>query len=92
MIALCRCFALLGLTLQLALLDDIISLLTIHIFCLYTYAQRLFQLQTSVLIELGRLFRGKKYNPLRKRVRSTCPVSTHFCRLTTPSSTTSNCS
>jgi len=58
----------LGLTFQLAFLSDLLSLLTIHIYCFHVYAARLYQLQINALMSLWRLFRGKKYNPLRNRV------------------------
>lgn len=54
-----------GLTFQLAFLSDLLSLLTIHIYCFHVYAARLYQLQINALLSLWRLFRGKKYNPLR---------------------------
>ncbi|KRY14043.1 Phosphate carrier protein, mitochondrial, partial [Trichinella patagoniensis] len=51
--------SLFGISISLAVLYDSISLFTVH-------------LQLNGLISLGRLFRGKKYNPLRNRVDSCC--------------------
>jgi len=59
-----------GISLQIGLASDLVSILTVHIYCFYVYAGRLYQLQKTGLISLWRLFRGKKYNPLRKRVDS----------------------
>lgn len=59
-----------GLTVQLALFQDILSTLTIHIYCFYVYAARLYRLQLYCLGSLWRLFRGKKWNVLRQRVDS----------------------
>ncbi|KRY73980.1 Phosphatidylinositol N-acetylglucosaminyltransferase subunit Q [Trichinella pseudospiralis] len=87
--------SLFGISISLAVLYDSISLFTVHVFCFYVYAGRIFfyvdsviyrllnnflkgafdrfyQLQLNGLISLGRLFRGKKYNPLRNRVDSCC--------------------
>lgn len=59
-----------GLTVQLALFQDILSTLTIHIYCFYVYAARLYRLEIYCLGSLWRLFRGKKWNVLRQRVDS----------------------
>ncbi|OUC44291.1 hypothetical protein D917_02217, partial [Trichinella nativa] len=64
--------SLFGISISLAVLYDSISLFTVHVFCFYVYAGRFYQLQLNGLISLGRLFRGKKYNPLRNRVDSCC--------------------
>ncbi|KAH3862458.1 hypothetical protein DPMN_025425 [Dreissena polymorpha] len=60
----------LGLTFQLALLQDILATMTVHIYCFYVYAARLYRLQIYALGSLWRLFRGKKWNVLRQRVDS----------------------
>ncbi|XP_064610825.1 phosphatidylinositol N-acetylglucosaminyltransferase subunit Q-like [Liolophura sinensis] len=60
----------LGLSAQLCLLQDIFSTLTIHIYCFYVYAARLYCFQLYGLSSLWRLFRGKKWNVLRRRVDS----------------------
>ncbi|XP_054707533.1 phosphatidylinositol N-acetylglucosaminyltransferase subunit Q-like isoform X2 [Uloborus diversus] len=59
-----------GLSFFLSLLNDVISLATIHIYCFYGYAARLYGYQLKSLSALWRLFRGKKWNPLRQRVDS----------------------
>lgn len=61
---------LLGVTFLLTLFNDLISLATIHIYCFYGYAARLFGLQVLGMTALWRLFWGKKWNPLRQRVDS----------------------
>ncbi|XP_064644680.1 phosphatidylinositol N-acetylglucosaminyltransferase subunit Q-like isoform X2 [Lineus longissimus] len=61
----------LGLSMQLSLMSDLLSMLTLHIYCFYAYAAKLYSLQIQTLASLWRLFRGKKQNPLRKRVDST---------------------
>lgn len=58
----------LGFTFLLAAASDVLSLLTFHVYCFYIYAARLFQIQLAGMISLSRLFRGKKWNPLRARV------------------------
>ncbi|KAK3089346.1 hypothetical protein FSP39_002904 [Pinctada imbricata] len=60
----------LGIRAQLCLLQDIVSMMTLHIYCFYVYAARLYKLQVYVLSALWRLFRGKKWNVLRLRVDS----------------------
>ncbi|KAK3592677.1 hypothetical protein CHS0354_015978 [Potamilus streckersoni] len=60
----------LGMSIQLALFQDILSTLTIHIYCFYVYAARLYRLQVYALSSLWRLFRGKKWNVLRQRIDS----------------------
>ncbi|XP_028905205.1 phosphatidylinositol N-acetylglucosaminyltransferase subunit Q [Ornithorhynchus anatinus] len=62
--------ACLGLTVALAILSDIIALLTFHIYCFYVYGARLYCLKIYGLSSLWRLFRGKKWNVLRQRVDS----------------------
>lgn len=64
----CLMSGILGFTLQLSLLQDIISLLTLHIYCFYVFASRLYYFQVYALSSLWRLFRGKKWNMLRQRV------------------------
>ena len=59
-----------GLCMQMAVLQDAFNLITFHIHCFYAYARRLFISQSRGLMSLWRLFRGKKYNPLRDRVDS----------------------
>jgi len=50
--------------------QDAFNLATFHVQCFYAYARRLHRSQVDGLFSLWRLFRGKKYNPLKKRVDS----------------------
>lgn len=59
-----------GFTFAVAAVSDFVSCLTFHVHCFYIYAARLYQFQLEGIISLSRLFRGKKYNPLRRRVDS----------------------
>ncbi|KAH9365935.1 hypothetical protein HPB48_012205 [Haemaphysalis longicornis] len=59
-----------SLTLHLALASDLLALSTVHVYCFYGYACRLYQGWLLALGALWRLFRGRKWNPLRKRVDS----------------------
>ncbi|XP_053203564.1 phosphatidylinositol N-acetylglucosaminyltransferase subunit Q-like [Panonychus citri] len=59
-----------GITFVLSFFSDLISLASIHIYCFYGYAARLYCFQLSGLISLWRLFRGKKWNNLKHRVDS----------------------
>ncbi|XP_071107042.1 phosphatidylinositol N-acetylglucosaminyltransferase subunit Q-like [Haliotis cracherodii] len=59
-----------GASAQLCLVQDVISMMTVHIYCFYVYAARLYSLQVYALASLWRLFRGKKWNVLRHRVDS----------------------
>lgn len=64
------CSGLSGVTMQFCLVQDILSMLTVHIYCFYVYAARIYSLQVYALSSLWRLFRGKKWNVLRLRVDS----------------------
>jgi len=70
-----RALAFIGISLQICLVQDALNVVTFHIHCFYAYARRLFLNQSSGLRSLWRLFRGKKYNPLRDRVDSLHPNS-----------------
>lgn len=59
-----------SLTLHLALASDLLALATVHMYCFYGYACRLYQGWARALAALWRLFRGRKWNPLRRRVDS----------------------
>ncbi|KAG8184906.1 hypothetical protein JTE90_017761 [Oedothorax gibbosus] len=59
-----------GATFILCVLSDLITLATVHIYCFYGYATRLYGYQMMSLAALWRLFRGRKWNPLRQRVDS----------------------
>lgn len=53
-----------------ALISDLLSLLTIHIYSFYMASARIFHWQLTIIISLFHLFRGKKHNVLRKRIDS----------------------
>ncbi|GAB1597595.1 phosphatidylinositol N-acetylglucosaminyltransferase subunit Q-like [Argonauta hians] len=57
-----------GFSLQLSLLQDIVALLTLHIYCFYVFASRFYYFQVYTLSSLWRLFCGKKWNVLRHRL------------------------
>ncbi|RZC41888.1 Gpi1 domain containing protein [Asbolus verrucosus] len=59
-----------GFSYQVAMVSDLISIATFHVYCIYVYAARLIYLQLKGLLSLWRLFIGRKYNPLRVRVDS----------------------
>lgn len=59
-----------GATMPIALFSDLLSLLTIHIYCFYTASARIFHWQLTIIISLFHLFRGKKHNVLRNRIDS----------------------
>ena len=48
----------------------ILSLFSLHVYCFYVYASRVFYFLFRGFSSLFRLFRGKKKNPLRKRIDS----------------------
>ena len=50
--------------------SDLLSLLTIHIYCFYAASARIFHWQLSIIVSLFHLFRGKKHNVLRNRIDS----------------------
>lgn len=53
-----------------SMFSDLLSLLTIHIYCFYTASARIFHWQLTIIMSLFHLFRGKKHNVLRKRIDS----------------------
>ncbi|VDK89340.1 unnamed protein product [Litomosoides sigmodontis] len=59
-----------GLSVFFAALSDLLRLLTVHIYCFHIYAFKLATLSMMSIKSLWRLFRGRKYNPLRQRVDS----------------------
>lgn len=63
-------FGILGITFQMCLLKDLLALATFHVYCFYAYAARIYNINFIGLVSYWRLFRGKKWNPLRKRVDS----------------------
>ncbi|KAI9809651.1 MAG: hypothetical protein M1825_000083 [Sarcosagium campestre] len=59
-----------GATMPIALFSDLISILTLHIYCFYVASARIFNWQLTIIISLFHLFRGKKRNVLRRRIDS----------------------
>lgn len=59
-----------GLTVQAALCIDMLKLATLHILTLHWLISFLYSQQIQALASLWRLFRGRKWNPLRKRLDS----------------------
>ena len=66
----------LGLSLSLSLLHDFFKFLNLCHICFFVFSSRLLTLQLWALLSLSRLFRGKKWNVLRKRVDS-CDYNTN---------------
>ncbi|XP_014288466.1 uncharacterized protein PIG-Q [Halyomorpha halys] len=60
----------LGLTFQLAVCADIFAIISFHVYCIYVYAARLYEIQGKGLYSLSRLFLGKKRNPEPGKVDS----------------------
>lgn len=48
----------LGVTFLISLASDVLSILTLHIYCFYVYAARLYSLQLYTILSLARLFTG----------------------------------
>uniref|UniRef100_A0A1I7VVR7 Rhodanese domain-containing protein n=1 Tax=Loa loa TaxID=7209 RepID=A0A1I7VVR7_LOALO len=59
-----------GVSVFFAALSDLLRLLTVHIYCFHIYAFKLATISMMSIKSLWRLFRGRKYNPLRERVDS----------------------
>ena len=59
-----------GLTLMLSLIHDILKFAMMCITCLYIISAKLYSYQVSALMSLARLFMGRKYNVLKKRIDS----------------------
>ena len=49
----------LGLSLFLSLVNDLVNVLTFHVYCFYVYAAKLYSFQLQGLLSLARLFMGK---------------------------------
>ncbi|EJD03990.1 Gpi1-domain-containing protein [Fomitiporia mediterranea MF3/22] len=60
----------LGMTMILACTSDLVSLLTAHLFMAYTVVRVAFRTQLLTTNSLYNLFRGKRYNVLRRRLDS----------------------
>ena len=61
-----------GLALMLSLVHDILKFTMICITCLYIISAKLYAYQISALMSLSRLFMGRKYNVLKKRIDLCC--------------------
>nr|SVE92581.1 EOG090X0BA1 [Megafenestra aurita] len=61
---------LIGLSFQLALLNDLITMASLHCYCFYVYAARLYGVTLHGLRSTLRMFGGRKWNPLRSRIDS----------------------
>ncbi|KAM0792267.1 hypothetical protein ACM66B_004959 [Microbotryomycetes sp. NB124-2] len=59
---------LLGTTMFISVASDLLAVLTLHLFVFYLMATCIFRWHVSMLGALFNIFRGKKYNVLRKRV------------------------
>lgn len=59
-----------GICFQVCVVRDTFNVATFHVHCFYAYARRIFLSQFCALRSLWRLFRGLKFNPLRRRVDS----------------------
>ncbi|XP_075491414.1 uncharacterized protein LOC142529690 isoform X1 [Primulina tabacum] len=67
-LAICGIF--LGLTTAAALIIDTISIATIHVLTFHLFLSLLYSCQIQTVAALWRLFRGRKWNPLRQRLDS----------------------
>lgn len=59
-----------GVTMLISLSSDFLAFMTLHIYCFYMVAARIFNWQLVILYSLFNLFRGKKKNVLRNRIDS----------------------
>jgi len=57
-----------GLAMMLSVVHDILKFAMISITCLYIISAKLYSYQISALMSLSRLFMGRKYNVLKKRI------------------------
>ncbi|CAB3409907.1 unnamed protein product [Caenorhabditis bovis] len=57
-----------GLSYMSAVVCDFAKIITLHFYCFDSYASRLWNLSYIVIQDLWALTRGKKWNPLRKRI------------------------
>ena len=57
-----------GASLPIALVSDLLSVLTLHIYSFYIASARIFNWQLTIIASLFHLFRGKKRNVLRNRI------------------------
>ncbi|KAG1155316.1 hypothetical protein G6F37_008650 [Rhizopus arrhizus] len=59
-----------GVTMIISLSSDFLAFMTLHVYCFYMVAARIFNWQLNILYSLFNLFRGKKKNVLRDRIDS----------------------
>jgi phosphatidylinositol glycan class Q protein len=59
-----------GVTMIISLSSDFLAFMTLHVYCFYMVAARIFNWQLVILNSLFNLFRGKKRNILRDRIDS----------------------
>ncbi|CEP18392.1 hypothetical protein [Parasitella parasitica] len=59
-----------GVTMIISLFSDFLAFMTLHVYCFYMVAARIFNWQLVILSSLFNLFRGKKRNILRNRIDS----------------------
>lgn len=64
------CFGCLGVSFQLAIAHDMLFFCSTHIFFLYSCFASTYKFIIQMMITLIRLFGGRKYNVIRKRVDS----------------------
>ncbi|XP_017062270.1 uncharacterized protein LOC108102118 [Drosophila ficusphila] len=63
-------FGCLGLTFQIALLVDLISIIGLHSHCFYIYTKVLYNVERKGLAVLWQVVRGNRYNVLKGRIES----------------------
>ena len=61
-------FGCFGATFLLSMVSEVLSVLTLHIYCFYVYAARLYNFQLKKLITLFRLFTGQEKKTKMKRI------------------------
>ena len=57
-----------GASMPIAILSDLLSVLTVHVYSFYLASARIYHWQLTILHSLFHLFRGKKHNVLRNRI------------------------
>lgn len=67
-ISICSIVGLIGLSFQLSVLSDLLTLASLHCHCFYVYAARLYGVALYGLTSTFRMLGGRKWNPLRQRV------------------------
>lgn len=63
-----RVLCILGMSFLVCAILDVVKFTTFHIYCFYYSSSKIYNKQISVIQSLFQLFRGKKYNVLRKRI------------------------